>query len=192
MPCLQCKTTHEAWKKALDYIDRFGDDVKTEDGHLTRESQNLVITIKNPLEGYPIEGSGWGMTALNIYAEQFDDPLTRGFDYTYGERLHKCNQLQHAVDRLKSNHACRRAVVKTWEPCRDFEAEHTPCLQILDFLIRGEKLHMTAVFRSHDIGRAYVSNVYGLGKLQARIATELGIEIGTLTTVSISAHIYKE
>ena len=180
------------WKRAMAEIEFNGEDVLTEDGVLTREVQNLVITIKHPLLGYPIRGSDWDITALDVYANQFNDPVNHGFDYTYGERIHHGGQVEKVIARLKANKGTRRAVIKTWQPCKDYEAQHTPCLQILDFLVRGDKLNLTAVFRSHDIGRAYVSNVYGLGKLQASIAAELGIEVGTLTTVSISAHIYKE
>jgi thymidylate synthase len=180
------------WRRALAEIQFHGEDILTEDGYMTREVQNLVITIKHPLEGYPIRDSGWDITALNVYADQFNNPINHGFDYTYGERIHHRGQVEKVINRLKANKGTRRAVIKTWQPCKDYDAQHTPCLQILDFLVRSEKLNLTAVFRSHDIGRAYVSNVYGLGKLMATIAAELGIEIGTLTTVSISAHTYME
>lgn len=63
---------------------------------------------------------------------------------------------------------------------------------LVDFLIRDRKLHCTAVFRSHDIARAWPANVYGLGKIMKLVSESLGTETGTLTVFSISAHIYRQ
>jgi thymidylate synthase len=55
---------------------------------------------------------------------------------------------------------------------------------------------MTVVFRSHDMLSAYGANVYGLAHMQKLICDEINelsinkITIGTLTTISSSAHIY--
>jgi thymidylate synthase len=185
-------TPAEAWSIAKTHIALHGNLVITEDRQVTRELRNLTLEINHPLKGFPIKGSGWEMTALDIYAAQFNDPDKGTFVYTYGERLNKDNQIQYIIDSLKKNHSTRRAVAKTWIPEIDHHEQHVPCLQLVELLIRDNKLYMTAVFRSHDIGRAYVSNVYGLGTLQARIAKEVGVGIGSLTTHSISAHIYEE
>ena len=80
-------TAGEAWQWAMGIISNFGDNIKTEDGKLTREIQNLQITILEPSEGWPIKGSGWNMDGLNQYAGQLLNPKNPGFDYTYGERL---------------------------------------------------------------------------------------------------------
>ena len=186
------KDTASAWRLAKNTIDLCGDDVITEDRAMTKEVQNLVITIQNPLAGFPIPGSKWDTKALDIYAAQLLDPYKGTFEYTYGERINNRCQLETAIRRLVENKSTRRAVIKTWEPCKDSFAQHVPCLQLIEFLVRNDHLNMTAVFRSHDIDRAYVSNVYGLGKLQEHVAKIIGIAPGTLTTHSISAHIYVE
>jgi thymidylate synthase len=185
-------TPAEAWHAMMLEIDRFGNNVITEDHQLTRELRNLTVTIEKPLQGFPIKSSGWEMPALEKYAQQFLDPSRAGFDYTYGERINDKSQLENVIRKLAEEKSSRRAVIKTWKPCRDYFQRHVPCLQLLDFLVRGNKLHMTAVFRSHDIGRAYVSNVYGLGKLMEHVAQIIDVDVGSLTTVSISAHIYQE
>jgi thymidylate synthase len=51
---------------------------------------------------------------------------------------------------------------------------------------------MTAFFRSHDLAQAWPSNIYGLAKLLEYVANEVGIEVGSITTISASAHIYKK
>ena len=68
--------------------------------------------------------------------------------------------------------------------------QHTPCLQIVEFIYRENKLHMTCFFRSNDIGEAWVVNVYGLYALLGYVAMRTGMEMGSITTHSVSAHYY--
>jgi thymidylate synthase len=180
-----------AVETAIRQVELRGDRVITEDRQMTKELQNLVIVIKNPLDGFPIPNSGWDMKALEIYGNQFFDEGKHGFEYTYGQRINHRDQLTRAISHLKKEPNTRRAVIKTWQPCVDYDNQHVPCLQFIEFLARDNKLHLTAVFRSHDIGRAYASNIYGLGRVQAHVAAELGIKVGTMTIHSVSAHIYE-
>ena len=66
-----------------------------------------------------------------------------------------------------------------------------PRLIMIDFKIRKNRLVMTAVWRSHDIYRAWIPNFFGLKGLTKYISECLGIKIGPITVHSISAHIYK-
>ena len=59
-----------------------------------------------------------------------------------------------------------------------------------DFKVRGGKVHLTTVFRSHDFAGAYPANLYGLSKLLEYVAEKVGVLPGKITTVSISAHVY--
>ena len=219
---LMAHRTAAAWDYAKFLINNYGDKVITEDRKLTKEICNLHLTIMNPLEGWPINGSGWEMAGLNKYAEQLMSGENPGFDYSYGNRIREglapididrvareatmlrilgqehardhygVDQLAFAIQMLKDNPSTRRAPIYIWEPSWDLGSKkHVPCLQLLDFLIRGGKLQCTAFFRSHDIGRAWVPNVYGLGQLMKHVADEVGVPIGSLTTISASAHIYE-
>jgi thymidylate synthase len=175
--------------------------VTTEDGKATREVENLMITVINPLSGWPIPGSNWDMPGLNKYAEQLlsgENPSD--FKYTYGERLttypdteghYAIDQIDSCIELLKKHPETRRAIAITWVPDWDEFGGEVPCLQLLDFLIRGGKLNCTAVFRSQDILRAWPCNVYGIGRLMAHIGDKVGIPVGSLTTISCSAHIYE-
>ena len=208
-------TPAQAWAYGKSLIERFGDNMRTEDGALCREIMNLHLTTWEPCKPdcWPIQASGWDMAGLNQYAEQLmsgENPSN--FAYTYGQRLvtypdsledlcHQArfgepgeatNQIARIVDRLHHNQASRRAVAVTWIPGHDSYEDEVPCLQLLDFLIRGGKLHCTAFFRSHDIESAWPCNVYGIAKLMQYIANEVGCETGTLTTISASAHIYQD
>jgi len=201
------KTPGEAWQYAKILIENYGNQVKTEDGKLTGEICNLHLCILEPLSGWPISGAGWGMSGLDEYADQLMNPENIGFDYTYGNRLraHECvfddpddclsimewDQIGIIMGKLKRQPTSRRCVAITWYPERDILADHAPCLQLLDFLIRGGKLNLTAFFRSWDVGRAAVPNMYGLARLQEHVAKEVNVPMGNMTIMAASAHIYE-
>ena len=201
----------DAWQWACGTIQSRGDLVKTEDGKLTKEIMNLMVTVLNPGEGWPIAGSEWDLTALNRYSEQLLSHENPGFDYTYGERLRgypisrwslnighfnsdrdlSQDQIQDIISKLRKNPNTRRAIAITWVPEIDNKHHHVPCLQSVNFLYRQIRLHMTAYFRSHDFARAWPANLYGLNKLLQYVGKETGLTPGSITTISVSAHIYE-
>lgn len=197
------RTPAEGWKWACQIVNTYGDKVITEDHKLTKEVRNLVVQILEPGEGWPIPGSRWDIPALERYAEQFlSGENETGFAYTYGERfvnyhspwldLPPVNQINDSVIyRLINGKTTRRAIATTWQPWFDPFNSECPCLQLIDFLFRDEKLNMTAFFRSHDILQAWPANVYGLNKLLEYVGGEAGMEPGSITTVSTSSHIYE-
>ena len=54
----------------------------------------------------------------------------------------------------------------------------------------GKKLHMTVHFRSHDLFGAYGLNLAGCCLWLVEEAARLGVEPGTVTCLSTSAHVY--
>ena len=181
------------WNYAINYIYYNGNDVITEYNKHTKEVQNLIMEIKNPLVGFPIKNSGWDINALNVYAEQLLDFSydCKGFDYTYNERMSR--QIYYITKLLKEHPTTRRATAYLWLPEKDLETNmHHPCQIVADYKLRLGKLYATHFFRSHDILQAWPTNVYGLAKLQEKICGELEVVPGSLTTFSASAHIYIE
>lgn len=194
----------DAWQWACGTIQNQGNLVKTEDGQLTKEVCNLMVTVLEPSANWPIPGSEWDLVALDRYAEQLLSSENPGFEYTYGERLRKypdsidggyagcdSDQLEYIIDKLKENPVTRRAIAITWIPDTDRLHEHVPCIQSVNFLYRQNRLHMTAYFRSHDFARAWPANLYGLNKLLQYVGKETGMTPGSITTISASAHIYE-
>ena len=167
---------------------------------------NLQLTILEPGEGWPIAGSGWSsIKALDIYAETeiLSPTVPDGFRYSYGERLfayppifmdewiNPINQIEKIIARLKANPETRRAMAPTWQPFGDHSKDSVPCLQLIDFLYRDGKLHLSAIFRSQDIAQAFPANAYGLWRLLCYVAGEVGMETGSLNIMAVSAHIYE-
>lgn len=192
MHLLRAPDSAQAWKMAVNTIETYGNNIRTEDGKLTREVYNLVVEIKNPSQGFPIPGSGWNLNGLERYAQQLLDPHDKGFDYDYGSRLAREGQLDTLVSKLIVGPTTRRAILSTRDLAKDLTAQHTPCLQIVEILNRDDQLNMTCYFRSHDIKDAYPANLYGLNALLEHVAKEVGTKPGSITTMSCSAHYYLE
>ena len=188
-------TIKEGWKSLVKTIVKKGVEINDERGSLTKEILNTMVMIKNPLDTEPPEGYFWNGEKLDKYAEQFLSDDKQGFIYTYGNRLRShfqgIDQIQEAINRLRNCKESRRAISITWDPPTDTANDEVPCMILVDFKIRDGKLHTTGLWRSHDIYGAWFPNAVGLSHLAQYAAGEIGIEVGTLTIHSISAHIYE-
>ena len=197
------KTPELAYRYMVGMIAQSGDRVIDENGYATKEMRNIQITITDPCnpQNWPIPNTGWKLPALDEYValEILSRHRPNGFIYTYGERLFahppsKMNQIETCIKRLEDCITTRRAIAITLSPAYDCNIYLTsiPCLQLVDFLIRDGKLHLTAVFRSWDVKRAAPQNLYGLSKLIEYVAKQVGFPMGELTVFAVSAHIYEE
>jgi len=188
-------TIKEGWKALVKTIVKKGAEINDERGSLTKELLNTMVMVKNPLDIEPPEGYFWSGEKLDKYAEQFLSDDKQGFVYTYGNRLRAhfqgIDQIQEAINRLKNCKESRRAISITWDPPTDTANDEVPCMILVDFKIRDGKLHTTGLWRSHDIYGAWFPNAVGLSHLAQYAAGEIGVEVGTLTIHSISAHIYE-
>lgn len=206
----------EGWETLVRKIMKEGADIRDERGSLTKEILNVMVSIKNPLgksksENFYLnsltdklagikdirvpEGYFWNGEKLEKYSEQFISSDIQGFVYTYGNRLRAhfsdVDQIQEAIDRLKNCKESRRAISVTWDPVADTKSDEVPCMILVDFKIRDNKLYTTALWRSHDIYGAWFPNAVGLTYLAQYVAGEVGLGLGSITIHSISAHIYE-
>ena len=114
-----------------------------------------------------------------------DSYATRLYDYAHTGR----DQIQWVIDRLAANPWTRDATITTFQPLTD--ASYVPCVSLLDFwLIQGE-LQLAVYAHAIDFGTKGYANLVELAALQARVAGELGVGMGTLTMTVKSAHIYQ-
>jgi hypothetical protein len=106
------------------------------------------------------------------------------------------DQIQVLCDELRRDPDSRRAVLQMWSPCADLGREGArdlPCNLSCAFLVREGALNMTVFNRSNDaIWGAYGANAVHFGMLQAFMANDLGLDVGTYSQVSNSLHIYPE
>ena len=192
---IEAPTIKKGWETLVKKIMKEGSHIKDERGSLTIELRNTVVAVENPLKLDIPPGYFWSGEKLEIYAEQFLSKDKKGFVYTYGNRLRKhfqdIDQIAEAIRRLKNCNESRRAISVTWDPPTDTKQEEVPCMILVDFKIRDGKLHTTGLWRSQDIYGAWFPNAVGLTRLSQYVAQEVGVEVGTLTIHSISAHIYE-
>lgn len=107
------------------------------------------------------------------------------------------NQISAMIQRLKSRHTqggkfYRDAYeIGIFSPERDqAKIRGRQCLSMIELKPTDDnRLHMTAVYRSHYYIQKTLGNLIGLGNLLKYIAEESGYEIGTLTIVSTRAEL---
>lgn len=153
------------------------------------------LLLRDPEYGYDY-GKKYG------YYDQLASTLELpDISYTYGDRLfhhYNIDQISEVINKLINTSYSRRAVAVLWDPEQDASSENPPCLNLLQATIRGEKLHFTAYFRSHDVYRAWPENAFGLRRIQQFIANRIWGEkgaksrLGDLVIFSQSAHIYED
>ncbi len=64
-----------------------------------------------------------------------------------------------------------------------------PCLMHLSFKLLAGRVHLTALYRSHDYRYKVPGNLLGLARLQAFVATEVGANLGSLVVHSSLAYV---
>src|SRR3990167_5390495 len=107
------------------------------------------------------------------------------------------NQQELLAKKLKSFPENKGAIAILWEPIIDNfglrEIWRTPCLVLVQAVIRDKRLFLTAYFRSNDMFGSWPLNCFGLRAFQQETATliDKSLKLGPLTTISHSAHIYE-
>ena len=143
---------------------------------------------------YPLKGE-----ALFDYVTSLDDEHQiylddDGFIYTYSERLQNyndINQLDVIINRLNKNINSNRAIAVTYNPMVDMNRQDIPCLQLIQALVRNNKLILSVYFRSNDLYGAFPSNMMFLTYLGMKIANELGVQFDYIDYHCSSLHIYE-
>jgi thymidylate synthase (methanogen type) len=102
----------------------------------------------------------------------------------------RINQMEYIVQKLREKPYSRRAQAITWRPLVDPYHIDPPCLQRIFMRIKDGKLMMQTTWRSRDLFRAWEANVNGMIRIQQKIASELGVEMGHYLDFSNSLHIY--
>jgi thymidylate synthase len=194
---IKVKTPEEGWIRVVRKIMDSGMTRVDERGSPTRWHDNVMIHICNPYSNRVSEKYPFSETVLREkYATQLLNPDRMDFDYTYGERLNAwgselINQIEYIIAKLRENPKSRRAVATTWDPRKDTRVDEVPCLNHFVFMTRDDQLDLSVMIRSNDMYGAWPANVYALGELLTHVASKTNLIPGTVTTLSVNAHIYK-
>lgn len=125
-----------------------------------------------------------------------DDHLTvPGSDY--GMRMFQprpgLDQISGIVNELRKHKQSRRATVAVFHPedaVRQGSAD-IPCTFGLNFLIRDGKLYSTTIMRSNNAMQLLPFNLFEFSMLAEVIAVESGVELGPMTHLALSMHVYE-
>ncbi len=101
------------------------------------------------------------------------------------------DQVQRAIDMLKTNPNSRRIVVSTWHPGLLGEMALPPCHLMYIFNVQNGRLNCHLTQRSGDIALGIPFNLACYSALTMAIAQEVGLEPGVFAHTIVDAHIYE-
>ena len=199
-------STISAWKNTLRTILKEGDNFIDKDNRESKEMLNLIITINNPEQDIkePISLmknlKKWAYPSFDELEDVFfKKEASSVYYYTYGARIFNYSNTKNQVDDyviplLKKNPNTRRGIIILYHPLIDsaIELKESPSLLSIYFKITDDKLAVSTLIRSNDMFIGWPANVYQIFLLQKYVAEQLNISMGSMTTISHSAHIFKE
>jgi thymidylate synthase len=156
----------------------------TVDVHSPRVDDPIIAQYGDP------ERLAWmhaNFTDHSLVAElgDADSYASRLHDYAHAGR----DQIRWVIDRLSANPWTRDATITTFQPLTD--SSYIPCVSLLDFWLVKGKLQLAIYAHAIDFGTKGYANLVELAALQARVASDLGVEVGTLAMTVKSAHLYQ-
>lgn len=197
----------ELWKDAIALIKEKGEDFTDNDNRVCIEITNLTLNLENvpnseidePIKTM-INTNKWIYPTKeelsSIMFKEYQAPI---YEYTYGGRIFnygkEFNQINSfIIPLLKKDPHTRRAIITLYSPEEDSipENKNTPGLIYMHFRIKNEQLNTTCHIRSNDIFFGWPANIYQIYSLAKLVAEKLNIKIGKITTISNSAHVFKE
>ncbi|MFW9768446.1 MAG: thymidylate synthase [Candidatus Thorarchaeota archaeon] len=194
---LRARTPLDGWTRIVRKIMQAGMTRVDERESETRWLENVMIHISNPYSDRVSDKYPFSEEVLrDKYATQLLNPDRMDFDYTYGERLNAwgeetLNQIDYVIKKLVESPHSRRAVATTWDPRKDTIVDEVPCLNHFVFMMREGFLDISVMIRSNDMYGAWPANVYALGELLTYVSDKTRLKPGTITTLSVNAHIYR-
>ncbi|MEX2601618.1 MAG: thymidylate synthase [Balneolaceae bacterium] len=100
------------------------------------------------------------------------------------------DQVQRAIDMLKTNPNSRRIVVSAWHPGLLDEMSLPPCHLMYIFNVSDGRLNCHLTQRSGDIALGIPFNLACYSALTMAVARETGLTPGTFAHTIVDAHIY--
>lgn len=200
------ENAYEAWKESLKNIRSNGNKYVDTDKRGCVELQNLVIEITRPdaniekpldyLRGF----NDWVYPSKQeLVSTMFSREKTPFYGYTYGKRMFnfakQFDQINnYIIPLLTQDKNSRRGIIAFFDPLVDSKPnnKNVPGLLYIQVRILKNKVCLNITIRSNDIFFGWPSNLFQLWTLQKYLADRLGYQIGSLTTISNSAHVFEE
>jgi hypothetical protein len=102
------------------------------------------------------------------------------------------NQVERVINRIKEMPDDADKVFVLWAPdVHGMRNRARPCWIQGSMLVRNGQIDAKVTFRSHDVGKGWPENVYGIWRLVTDVAQETGYKPGRLIVDSESGHVYQ-
>ena len=150
-----------------------------------KEVRNLYYTISSINENDEIIQKFADKDRIVYTKERYGPTTSNG----YGSRIYGSdgiNQFKWLLDHLNNKPETKSATISIHRP-----GEKPACVSLIDFKYRNSKLDMNIVYRSQNIFLKQPGNLIALGILQRNLAEELGVHVGSVDILIMSAHVYE-
>jgi thymidylate synthase len=118
-------------------------------------------------------------------------PDTTEVNSNYGYFWNYNDQLNRAIEDLKTNKDTRRAIVVHYDINElDRYKYDTPCNDVLNFYVKDGKLELTVFARSIDLVYGFCNDQYTFAKLMEYVSEKTGYPIGQMHWFITNLHIY--
>lgn len=136
----------------------------------------------------------WLETFLPRARDFSDDGLI--WRAAYGPRLRNWqghDQISEVLQLIAQEQSTRRATMVLFDPAQDFtESKDIPCTNWLHWLVRDGRLNLTVGIRSNDVMWGFSGvNSFEWSLLQSFMASWSGLEVGDVTYLAPSFHLYE-
>ena len=167
------------------------------DGLATRELIMMTLQVTDPRSGDALIGKFADPDRLAWMHENFSEPARvaeLGGADSYATRLYDyehrgLNQIDWVIDRLRKDPSSRSATITTLQPLSD--TSYIPCVSLLDFFITRKRLALVVFAHSIDFGTKGFANLAELAHLLQHVAERTASDVGSLTMIVKSAHVYE-
>ena len=210
------ETIDELWFDAAEQV-AAGQRVESRDG-VTKEVMGYVARLEDPRycflynprrninAAYAAAEVIWYLSfdndieMIQAYAPQYDRFAEGGKAHrAYGLRLSTFDQFEFLLGLLSKKLTTRQAVLNFHSNQKPFydlrrsiegDRKDIPCTLSLNFLVRDNKLNMTATMRSNDLWLGLPYDIFAFCHIQQLVARYLGIDMGWYQHQAMSLHIY--
>jgi thymidylate synthase len=205
------QTLDDVMRSVIEEIQSNGERIKPSQGWCT-EISGVLLEITDPrsrlsrteTRGRPFSCLGelcWYLAGNNeldfisYYAKDYKKYADGDIIYGgYGPRLLNwggLNQLANIRDILSRKPVSRQAVIQLFDACDIIkEYKNIPCTCTMQFMIRGDRMHMITYMRSNDAFLGLPHDIFAFTMIQEIMARSLSVELGTYKHVVGSMHLY--
>ena len=205
------ETKYEGYNVVIDVADPVTHDEKDNkailmlDKFLKDHGKYPISTVINTIFPQSLLDAHGPIEIYKIYHRDFDCLSETKLWGRYFERMtrhrmangQEYNPLQVMIEKMKQKKSGQfksAYELAVYDPLKDGRIfRGGQCLSYLSFKIHPENgLLLTALYRNHTYITRCLGNLLGLGRLQAFVANQAGIKIGSLTVISTHAELDRE